>query len=231
MKKALLVGPIRFGLRFVGGTADVQRLERVIGETDAPPGDEREPTRGAGDEMQSRRMHRRLSEPRRMTERSATAERAHILRGGYDRFDRIFASRFREIRNGFSRALEPLLATVGISYGQWRCLRVLCDSDGISQRELSDLLDMSSAAVVFAVNSLERDGIARRVPDPSDKRRIFIKLKPKGYRLEKVLLAESRAVSERIFASLSDAEVITLDRLLTKVRNGQLAELERQANS
>jgi DNA-binding MarR family transcriptional regulator len=158
-----------------------------------------------------------------------TAARARQLRGGYDKFDKIFASRFRDIRIGFARALDGLLTREGITYGQWRCLRVLCDNDGISQRELAGFLDMSSAAVVFAVNLLERDGIAKRVPDPSDKRRIFVTLTKEGYRLESVLLAESRKISERIFQFLSDAEVVALDRLISKVRLGQLAEIERQA--
>jgi DNA-binding MarR family transcriptional regulator len=161
--------------------------------------------------------------------KNADSLRVRELRGALDQFDRILPSRVRELRNGFARALESLLSREGITYGQWRCLRVLCDNDGISQRELAAKLDMSSAAVVFAVNLLERDGIANRVPDPSDKRRFFVTLTKKGYRLEDVLLSESRAIHSRIVAGLTDAELLVLDQLLTKVRLGQLREINRDA--
>jgi MarR family transcriptional regulator for hemolysin len=158
---------------------------------------------------------------------SGTAARAKGLRGALGQFDQIFPSRFREIRNGFARALEAVLAREGITYGQWRCLRILCDNDGISQRELAAKLDMTSAAVVFAVNLLERDGIAKRVPDPNDKRRVFVTLTKEGYRLEGILLSESRAIHSRIFAGLTDSELLALDKLLLKVRSGQLREIGR----
>ena len=151
----------------------------------------------------------------------------HALRNAQGTFDEILPSRIREVRNGFARALSDALARAEISYGEWRCLRVLWDADGITQPELSERLDMTSAATVFAVNLLERDGIARRDPDPLDRRRIFVRLTPRGHALRKTLLAESRRIHARIFQPLSDAEILQLSELVEKLQAGLAEEIGR----
>ncbi len=146
------------------------------------------------------------------------------LRVGLTPLGSSFAWRIREITKLYSKAIEPDLARHGLTFGEWRCLRALWEEDGLSQRELSERLTMTTAAATSAVDLLERDGLADRTGDRNDKRRFFVRLTRKGKLLRDQLLPKCRALNIRLFAEFSDAEVLRIDADLNRL----LAALERE---
>jgi len=135
------------------------------------------------------------------------------------RHDQGCSYRMREITKLFAQPLQLRLSKHGVTFGEWRFLRVLWERDGISQSELSDLLGMTSAATVFSVNLLERDGLAQRVPDPGDRRRMLIHLTPKGRALRDRLLPYARHIRVAAFAGFSEREVRQLDLMLARIKS------------
>ena len=155
-------------------------------------------------------------------------KRTDELRAGVTPLGSSFAWRVRDISRLFERSIVDQLDAFGITYGQWRCLRVLWVEDGLSQKVLGSRLDMTSASTVFSVNLLERDGLAKRVADPADKRRISVRLTKRGRALEAQLLPALGRLNHRIVSSFSDTDVLALSDLLDRLKTGLKNELAQQ---
>jgi DNA-binding MarR family transcriptional regulator len=132
--------------------------------------------------------------------------------------DRSFSYRFRAIAKLFGHVRAGLLRQYGVTEGQFHIMRVLWERDGVSQRELGDQLEMTSAATVFSVNMLERDGLAQRVKDPGDQRRFRIVLTSKGRGFRDKLLPESRKYQLAALRGFSETEARLLDALLDRIK-------------
>jgi DNA-binding MarR family transcriptional regulator len=155
--------------------------------------------------------------------------RSEELRSGVTPLGSSFAWRVRDISRLFERAIVEQLAAFGITYGEWRCLRVLWVEDGITQKLLGTRLDMTSASAVFSVNLLERDGLAKRVADRTDKRRVFVRLTKRGRALEAQLLPTLGRLNHRIVGDFSDPDVLAMSDLLDRLKHGLETELANQA--
>jgi len=129
-----------------------------------------------------------------------------------------FSFRMREITKLFARAMNEHLKRFGVTTGQWYFLRALWEREGVSQQYLSNRLGMSSAATVFSINLLERDKLAERLPDHTDKRRYCIYLTPRGKHLREELLPFAREVQLRALDGFTDAEVRQLSEMLGRIK-------------
>jgi len=134
------------------------------------------------------------------------------------RQDQSFSFRMREIVKLFVRAHSRALKVYGITIGQWQFLRALWEKEGQSQAELSDVLGTTSAATVFSVNLLERDGLAERVPDRTDQRRYLIHLTPRGRHLREALLPDARDLQLAALKDFSSSEIRQLSEFLNRIR-------------
>lgn len=116
----------------------------------------------------------------------------------------------------FSRALEKLTSKHGVTSGQWRFLRVLWEEDGISQRELSNRVGTKEASTVRAIKGLIASGFVTRKPCADDKRKLRIKLTPKGRQLQAKLIPMVVTVNERALRGLSAKDIDTARRVLAR---------------
>ncbi len=148
------------------------------------------------------------------------------------RQDQSLVYRLREITKLFGRTLTAgPLAQLGITHSQWRCLRALWEQDGVSQRELSQVLDLTSAGIVFAVNLLERDGLAERRHNPHDAREALIFLTRKGRSLRRASLGDIRRLHVRAFSDFSDREILQFSAMIYRLKRDLkqlVAELETE---
>ena len=122
----------------------------------------------------------------------------------------------RDTYRAFTRELETRIAAEGVSIGQWYFLRVLWEEDGLTQRELSRRVGMMEPTTVTAVNAMESKGLVRRVRDEGDRRKMMVVLTDHGRRLKNRLLPSAKAVNELAARGLSEDEVATLRRLLSR---------------
>jgi DNA-binding MarR family transcriptional regulator len=102
----------------------------------------------------------------------------------------------------FVHRLEPF----GLEPRAYAVMKALSEDDGRSQRELSTQLGIHRNVMVSVVDKLERDGLVRRMPHPSDRRAFAVTLTDKARDLLPKLDAQGIAQQAEITATLTDAE-------------------------
>jgi len=70
---------------------------------------------------------------------------------------------------GLARALQMRLTEHAVSYGHWTFLRVLWESEGLTQRQLSDQAGVMEPTTFSALNAMEKLGYVMRRPNPNSR--------------------------------------------------------------
>lgn len=97
---------------------------------------------------------------------------------GSTKADKISAliSAFRRSGN-LDRAFDNRAAeALGVNRTDLHCLNIVENRDGMTAGALAAEAGLTTGAVTGVIDRLERAGYARRVPDPSDRRRVRIKV-------------------------------------------------------
>ena len=121
----------------------------------------------------------------------------------------------REFRTSGNQddAFDALAAErLGVSESDLRCLNIVENAGGISAGELAAQAGLTAGAVTGVIDRLERAGYARRVPDPSDRRRVTVEVTPAFYK-----------AADRIWGPMAAEWHLLLSRRFT------IEELERIA--
>src|SRR5262245_21687825 len=99
-------------------------------------------------------------------------------------------------------------------------LRTVAHRQPVSQREVSDTLDLDPSDTVAAVDILERAGFVTRQRDPKDRRRHALTVTFEGQEAADRLAVITAEAEDTVLAPLTDAEREQLVRLLGKVAAG-----------
>ena len=102
---------------------------------------------------------------------------------------------------------------------QFGLLAFLWREDGLSQAELSALSQIDRTTMGGIIDRLDKEGLIERRHHPEDRRAYQIFLTPKGKLPEDVLCAAANRVKDKVNASLTPEEQVTLIRLLEKIRH------------
>lgn len=103
----------------------------------------------------------------------------------------------------------------GRGYGH--ILQKLSESNGISQQQLADALDLRPQTVSEALIAMEQVGLIRRVPSERDARSVLVYITPSGQQRNKELTAERNELAHQFFAPLTAEEKETLFLILCKL--------------
>jgi len=115
------------------------------------------------------------------------------------------------------RALQMRLAGHGVSFGHWTFLRILWESDGLTQRELSEQAGVMEPTTLSAVRAMERLGYVVRRRRPGDRKKIYVFLTPKGQRLRKKLVPLAEEVNQIAVRSIRSADIARTRKLLLSI--------------
>lgn len=74
---------------------------------------------------------------------------------------------------------EALAAYIGINRTDARCVDILDRGGRMTAGQLATAARLTTGAVTAVVDRLERVGLVRRVPDPTDRRRVLVEVTPK----------------------------------------------------
>ncbi|MCX5134159.1 MarR family winged helix-turn-helix transcriptional regulator [Streptomyces sp. NPDC060011] len=92
-------------------------------------------------------------------------------------------------------------------------------ADGpVTQKALTEVLQVDPSVLVSLLNDLEGDDLARRHRDPADRRRHIVEITPEGADRLKKADAALDTVEGELFADLSERERGTLRKALGKLR-------------
>lgn len=128
------------------------------------------------------------------------------------------------------RLIEQELAGSGqLPYLWYDVLVAIVEAPGreLRMRDLADALLLTRSNSTRLVDKVEAAGLVRRFPSESDRRGAVAKLTPAGLRaLRSAWPIYARGIREHFLAHLSQAEVATLQRSLSRV---QLAADQRRS--
>lgn len=134
-----------------------------------------------------------------------------------DNVDQLTLRTFQAFGRAFHLHRQALLRGIsktGLHHGEVIALRLLAESDGMSQRELADVLHLSRPRVTTILQNLERTGAVRRSPDPDDQRLTRVFLTDKGRQQEQANRAAFEEYVTATIGALDDADKVELERLL-----------------
>ncbi len=89
--------------------------------------------------------------------------------------------------------------------------------DGVTMSELSRMLLVSNGNATTVVDRLEADGLVRRTPVETDRRTVIVALTPEGMARFETYATEHEVEVDRLFGSLSEAEIDTLTDILKRM--------------
>jgi len=117
---------------------------------------------------------------------------------------------------------EAYLAEHGLTQGRFVVLIQLLKKmedrpQSHTPAELAKMSGVTRATMTGLIDTLERDGLVKREPDPVDRRMMSVRLTGRGHRvLQRVLPGHFRNMA-RVMGPLSENERKTLVRMLAKV--------------
>ncbi|MBN9473973.1 MAG: MarR family transcriptional regulator [Burkholderiales bacterium] len=115
--------------------------------------------------------------------------------------------------------MEQQINSAGISYGMWFFLRALWEKDGVSQREIAEMVGLTQPTAWAALRKLEAQKMVTLQPDSEDKRKVLVALTEKGRSLEEVLLPRVENINEVALQGISKTDLATFMRVLGRIEN------------
>lgn len=133
----------------------------------------------------------------------------------------------RDAGRAFNKRLQVRLQKYNVSFGHWTFLRILWTSDGLTQKELSDLAGVMEPTTFSAIQAMEALGYVVRKQKPENRKNMYVHLTPKGKALKKALVPLAVDVNHVAVHGVSQADLLTTRKVLLKVIEN-LAQEEAQ---
>jgi DNA-binding MarR family transcriptional regulator len=120
------------------------------------------------------------------------------------------------------RVTDAHFQTRGLSQGRFTVLMLLFDHANhrttiVSPALLAEQAGVARATMTGLIDTLERDGMVTRKPDPADRRQLLVELTAEGIAFLESLLPDHFRRIGALMTTLSENERRTLVRLLGKI--------------
>ena len=128
--------------------------------------------------------------------------------------------RLSTINKHSMKVFEKALGSCGLNHGEYRLLLRLAtrtDDHKMSAGRLSQMLMLSSGAMTNRLDRMEKAGLVRRVPDPTDRRGVLVEMTDKGEKVLDDAVLSSAKEDADMMSALSPKEKKQLNQLLRKV--------------
>ena len=123
----------------------------------------------------------------------------------------------KDTARAFNKRLQVRLQKHNVPFGHWTFLRILWSSDGLTQKELSDLAGVMEPTTFSAIKAMEALGYVERRQRPDNRKNMYVHLTPKGKALKKVLVPLAVDVNHVAVRGISAADLLTTRKVLLKV--------------
>jgi DNA-binding MarR family transcriptional regulator len=146
---------------------------------------------------------------------AAVGETQRLLRHWRDAVpnDRL-AHLVKDSTRALVRSLQTRLARHDVSFGHWTFLRILWESDGLTQRELSREAGVMEPTTFTALKTMEERGYIVRRQLPGSRRKVHIFLTREGRALKGSLVPLAEAVNRVAVRGVPSADVAATRRTL-----------------
>lgn len=116
-----------------------------------------------------------------------------------------------------SRALQDRLVSHGVQYGHWTLLRVLWQTDGITQRQLAEQARVAQPSAFAALRQMEALGYVSRQKVPGNQRQVRVFLTSKGAALRSATVAAAEEVNRVALAGIAREDIAAARRVLVRI--------------
>jgi len=127
----------------------------------------------------------------------------------------------------FGRVFDRRVAHLDLTRAQWRALKRLAHTEGVTQVELADQLDMEPIAVGRVIDRLQKAGFVERRADPAERRVWRLYLLPQSAQVTGEVEAVAHVLRKEAMAGISAADLATTLSVLDRVRE-HLTQLDRE---
>jgi DNA-binding MarR family transcriptional regulator len=122
---------------------------------------------------------------------------------------------------------EAIADRVGMNRTDMRCLDLIDQAGGMTAGELARAAGLTTGAVTAVIDRLEKAEMARRVPDPADRRRVRLEVTPKLWERTGPLMMPFISESQAILDDYSTEELERFTEVLRRVIEVQAKHIER----
>ena len=134
---------------------------------------------------------------------------------------------FRAYQTSNDNFDQAIADHVGMNRTDMRCLDLIDQAGGMTAGELARAAGLTSGAVTAVIDRLEKAGMARRVADPSDRRRVRLEVTPRLWEQTGPLMTPFLAESQAILDDYSTEELERFAEFLNRVIEVQGKYIER----
>lgn len=121
-------------------------------------------------------------------------------------FEESVGYQVRETHRLIQRCLQQKIEPHGVTLGMWYFLRALWHEDGLTQRELSEVVGTMEPTTLTAIRAMERNGLVVRERNAEDRRKINVFLTARSKRLKRSLMPLAREVVDAAVRGFSERE-------------------------
>jgi MarR family 2-MHQ and catechol resistance regulon transcriptional repressor len=125
------------------------------------------------------------------------------------------------VTRGIETHARQSVESDGLCLSDFAVLEALLHKGPLSVGELGRLVLLTSGSITASIDRLERDGLVERATTTADRRSRIVHLTRAGRDLIDERYATHERDMEQPFATLTDTEMRTLVRILTKLRPDQ----------
>jgi DNA-binding MarR family transcriptional regulator len=131
---------------------------------------------------------------------------------------------YQTSNDNFDQAIADHL---GMNRTDMRCIDLIDQAGGMTAGELARAAGLTTGAVTAVVDRLERAGMARRVADPSDRRRVRIETTPRVWELTEPLMMPFLEESWKILDDYGTEELERFAEFIGRVIEVQSRHTQR----
>jgi DNA-binding MarR family transcriptional regulator len=153
--------------------------------------------------------------------------------GGFDGSVQTLARALQRLDASHRRVRRQFATNFGLSASEFNALMLISQIHQLTPKQLAHQLGLTNGAVTAMTDRLDADGWIRRIPNPTDRRSLYLEVAPKGKRaVKKVAEDYLEMVASAIETSrkLSDPgipELIehTADAILSAIHGDEIRAL------
>ena len=126
---------------------------------------------------------------------------------------------------------QTVAVRFGLSESDIETLEELIDMGATTAGKLSEVTGLTSGAVTRVIDRLEQAGYVRRIPDPTDRRRVIVEVIPEKVANIRITLDRVESKGAEEMSEYSDAQLALINDFLEKMErvNREEAESLRQS--